>query len=117
MQAQLANEMFSEEIFVQRNFDFVFVFVSVFDELEKANWHVHNFALVSFDIDQFFSVEISSLQKYSVDLRHDTFGFAKLARDFQLVDEVPVEPHDRPLDCIVTSDTVIADEEKKSLFS
>ena len=37
--------------------------------------------------------------------------------DFQLVDEVPVEPHDRPLDCIVTSDTVIADEEKKSLFS
>ena len=36
--------------------------------------------------------------------------------DFQLVDEVPVEPHDHPLDCIVTSDTVICDEEKKPLF-
>ena len=36
--------------------------------------------------------------------------------DFQLVDEVPVEPHDRPLDCIVTSDTVIAASEKKDLF-
>ena len=32
--------------------------------------------------------------------------------DFQLVDEVPVEPHDRPLDCIVTSDTVICDESR-----
>ena len=36
--------------------------------------------------------------------------------DFQLVDEVPVEPHDRPLDCIVTSDTVICDEKKRALF-
>ena len=39
-----------------------------------------------------------------------------VACDFQLVDEVPVEPHDRPLDCIVTSDTVICDDEKQGLF-
>ncbi len=39
-----------------------------------------------------------------------------VACDFQLVEVVPVESHDRPLDCIVTSDTVICDEAKKSLF-
>jgi len=37
--------------------------------------------------------------------------------DFQLVDEVPVERHDHPLDCIVTSDTIIASPEKQNLFT
>ena len=40
-----------------------------------------------------------------------------VACEFQLVDEVPVEAHDRPLDCIVTSDTVICDETNQSDFS
>lgn len=34
-----------------------------------------------------------------------------VACDFQLVDEVPIEPHDRPLDCVVTSDGVIASDQ------
>ena len=40
-----------------------------------------------------------------------------VACEFQLVDKVPVEPHDRPLDCVVTSDAVICDKTKQSVFS
>ena len=39
-----------------------------------------------------------------------------VACDFQLVDEVPVEPHDHPLDCIVTGDATVCDESKLDLF-
>ena len=39
-----------------------------------------------------------------------------VACDFQLVDEVPVEPHDRTLDCVVTSDTVFSREDCAELF-
>lgn len=35
--------------------------------------------------------------------------------DFQLVEAVPVEPHDKTLDCVVTSDTVICED--ASLFA
>ena len=38
-----------------------------------------------------------------------------VACDFQLVDEVPVEPHDHPLDCVVTNDCVIADRSEFSI--
>lgn len=40
-----------------------------------------------------------------------------VACDFQLVDEVPVEPHDRQLDCVVTSDLTAFDEKKRELFA
>ena len=40
-----------------------------------------------------------------------------VACGFQLVDDVPVEPHDRPLDCVVTSDEVICEDDKRHLFN
>ena len=40
-----------------------------------------------------------------------------VACDFQLVEDVPVEAHDRQLDCVVTSDLTVFDENKRELFA
>lgn len=40
-----------------------------------------------------------------------------VACDFQMVEAVPVEPHDRQLDCVVTSDTTVFEDEKRDLFA